>query len=100
MSKYEIYDLLFYTLLFGVFSKIEADIFHFEFFTKRALKSRVSFENSFHVKQPMIRQQPACAAPGRVCSIASFATLGRDYFTVDCATLQRDKTENTKPIFL
>ncbi len=46
-----------------------------------------------------VRQQHACAAPGRVFSIASFASPGRDYFAADCATLQRDNTENSKPIF-
>jgi hypothetical protein len=61
VPKCAIFDLLFNTLIksylggrfFGVFSKIEADICHFVFFTQLALKSGVSFENSFHLKKPM-----------------------------------------------
>jgi hypothetical protein len=57
-----IFDLLFYTLINPIrtedlgdgkyFVNFE-DICHFVFFTQHALKSRVFFENSFHLKQPM-----------------------------------------------
>ncbi len=104
MPKCEIFDLLFYRLINPIcvgdlgtgkyFVNLEDGcrtvifLCHFVFFTLHARKSRVSFENSFHAKQPM---RLSCAASGRVYSIASFATP--DYFTADCATLQRDNTK-------
>jgi hypothetical protein len=104
MSKCEIFDLLFYRLIkpiwvgdFGAgkflvnFEDRLIFVCHFVFFTLHARKSRVSFENSFHMKQPM---RLRCAAPGRVCSLAPCATPGHDYFTAECAALQRANTEN------